>query len=160
MKRMIVGALALGLGACAQTTGNALPVTLGGGGPLYPLLSADIARVMCPPAGWSRDELIAAKAAGFEIADNEKRQAFARAITACLASPDPAQFHDFALSLVAMHAVSSASHVGLAHDLGAGPGVVGLCDYLPVAVLAHRSLPIAPLASIPDAPGAPAPEAR
>ncbi len=88
MKRMIVGVLALGLGACAQQApGGELPVALGGG---WMSLPADTAKIMCPPTGWSRDELSAAKAAGFEIADNEKRQAFAKAITACLASPDPA----------------------------------------------------------------------
>lgn len=43
----------------------------------------------CPPAGWDRARLDALKAAKFEIEDVGERQAFAKAITACLASPDP-----------------------------------------------------------------------
>ncbi len=48
------------------------------------------AAAQCPPPGWDRAELTALRAAGFEIADADRRNAFARAITACLASPDPA----------------------------------------------------------------------
>lgn len=44
----------------------------------------------CPPAGWDRARLDQLKAAQFEISDVGQRQDFAKAITACLASPDPA----------------------------------------------------------------------
>jgi hypothetical protein len=44
----------------------------------------------CLPAGKTRADLDALKAAKFEIADDAERQTFARAITACLGSPDPA----------------------------------------------------------------------
>ncbi|MDP3491672.1 MAG: DUF2785 domain-containing protein [Hyphomonadaceae bacterium] len=87
--RLIAGSLALAFGACAQAPPAELPVALGGGWMLDPPGWLDAAKVACPPAGWDRDALVAAKAAGFEIADNEKRQAFAKAITDCLASPDP-----------------------------------------------------------------------
>lgn len=43
----------------------------------------------CSPPGWSRAQLEDLKAAEFEIADAGAREAFAKAITACLASPDP-----------------------------------------------------------------------
>ncbi len=43
----------------------------------------------CPPAGWSRAQLEDLKAAEFEIADAGAREAFAKVVTACLASPDP-----------------------------------------------------------------------
>lgn len=44
----------------------------------------------CAPAGWDRAKLDALKAAEFEIADADEREAFATRITACLADPDPA----------------------------------------------------------------------
>ena len=44
----------------------------------------------CIPSGKTRADFDALKAAGFEIADEAERQAFARTITACLGSPDPA----------------------------------------------------------------------
>lgn len=44
----------------------------------------------CPPAGWDRAKLEALKAGGFEIADVGEREAFAKGITACLGSADPA----------------------------------------------------------------------
>lgn len=43
----------------------------------------------CSPPGWSRAQLEDLKAAEFEIADAGAREAFAKAVTACLASPDP-----------------------------------------------------------------------
>lgn len=74
MKRLILGIAAVALAACAQA--------------LRPELSAS-SSVACPPAGWDRVRLDEVKAATFEIADDAERQAFAKAITACLASPDP-----------------------------------------------------------------------
>jgi len=43
----------------------------------------------CIPAGWDRTKLDVLKAAEFGIVSDRERQAFAKAITACLASPDP-----------------------------------------------------------------------
>lgn len=43
----------------------------------------------CSPPGWSRAQLEDLKAAEFEIGDDGAREAFAKAVTACLASPDP-----------------------------------------------------------------------
>ncbi len=48
------------------------------------------AQTACPPPGWDQARLAALKAADFEIANRRERAAFAQAITACLASPDPA----------------------------------------------------------------------
>lgn len=53
------------------------------------LASPALARERCPPAGYDRAELQALKAVEFAIADDAARNAFARALTACLASPDP-----------------------------------------------------------------------
>lgn len=44
----------------------------------------------CPPAGYDRPRLETLKAAEWAIADAGERERFARALTACLASPDPA----------------------------------------------------------------------
>jgi hypothetical protein len=44
----------------------------------------------CPPAGYDRAALEALKANDWVIADDAARNPFARALTACLASPDPA----------------------------------------------------------------------
>lgn len=54
------------------------------------LLAAQAAWANCPPAGWSKDKLLALKAAKFEIADVQARERFAEAVVACVASPDPA----------------------------------------------------------------------
>lgn len=89
IRRLIAGSLALAFGACAQGAGQELPDTMSGGWMLYPPMSAEAFTALCPPVGWNRDGLIAAKAAKIEIADDAKRQAFAKSITACLASPDP-----------------------------------------------------------------------
>jgi uncharacterized protein DUF2785 len=43
----------------------------------------------CIPPGMTNEGLSELKAAGFEIKDDAERQAFAKAITACLGSPDP-----------------------------------------------------------------------
>lgn len=43
----------------------------------------------CPPTGWDRPRLEALKSANFEIADAAERERFARALVACVASPDP-----------------------------------------------------------------------
>lgn len=43
----------------------------------------------CPPPGYDRARLEALKAADFEIASPRERRRFARAIVACVASPDP-----------------------------------------------------------------------
>jgi hypothetical protein len=44
----------------------------------------------CPPAGYDRAALDALKANDFAITDDAARNAFARALTACVADPDPA----------------------------------------------------------------------
>jgi hypothetical protein len=51
--------------------------------------AATAAPETCIPAGKTRADLDALKAADFEIVDDAERQAFAKAITACLGSPDP-----------------------------------------------------------------------
>jgi hypothetical protein len=48
-----------------------------------------LARDRCPPAGYGRAQLEALKAAEWQIADERERRAFAQALPACLASPDP-----------------------------------------------------------------------
>lgn len=95
MKRALVGGVGLIVAACAAPPApDAAQYAFGGG---WLLLSPeDVAARQsalntpgCPPLGWSADELAAIKASGFEIADEAKRQAFAKSITACLASPYP-----------------------------------------------------------------------
>src|SRR5262245_6310583 len=44
----------------------------------------------CPPAGYSRAELQALKRADWAMADDVARNALARALVPCVASPDPA----------------------------------------------------------------------
>ena len=44
----------------------------------------------CPPAGWDRAALDALKRDGYALADASRRDALARALTACLSNPDPA----------------------------------------------------------------------
>jgi hypothetical protein len=43
----------------------------------------------CPPAGFDRARLEALKADNWEIANRRERERFARAVAACVASPDP-----------------------------------------------------------------------
>ncbi len=74
MKRLILGGSAVALAACAQA-------------PQPESSSSSI--VACSPSGWDRVRLDGLKAAEFEIAEDAERQAYARAITTCLASPDP-----------------------------------------------------------------------
>ncbi len=47
------------------------------------------AHAICPPAGYDRAQLEALKAAGWSIADDAARNALARSMIACVASPDP-----------------------------------------------------------------------
>jgi hypothetical protein len=47
------------------------------------------AQAACPPAGWTRAELEALRAADFAIADDARRNALALALPDCLAEPDP-----------------------------------------------------------------------
>lgn len=51
--------------------------------------SAHAQSAACPPAGYDRARLEALHAAQFEIADPHERRAFAQAVVACVASPDP-----------------------------------------------------------------------
>ncbi|WP_295993363.1 DUF2785 domain-containing protein [Rugamonas sp.] len=48
-----------------------------------------IATAACPPAGMSRAQLVALSAAGYEVADNARRQALALGLVDCLGDPDP-----------------------------------------------------------------------
>ena len=48
-----------------------------------------VASPTCPPEGWSTDSLRGLKAAGFVVADGERRQRLALALAPCLADPDP-----------------------------------------------------------------------
>lgn len=43
----------------------------------------------CPPAGYDRARLEALRAAGWDIPNRHTRERFARAVSACVASPDP-----------------------------------------------------------------------
>lgn len=94
MKRLSLTLMSPLLLACAQAPSPAPESGVGGGWVLYPVLSATsrpyVEAEGCPPQGWDEAKLEALKADGFEIADASTREAFAKAITACLASPDPA----------------------------------------------------------------------
>lgn len=70
MKRVLIAA-ALALAACASA--NAQPRGQG-----------------CPPAGYDRARLEALKAAEWALPDDGARNALARALVACVGSPDPA----------------------------------------------------------------------
>jgi hypothetical protein len=77
----------------------------------------------CPPAGYDRAALEALKEGDWTIADDGARNAFARALTACLASPDPAlrdgiAFEAFAHMLRARQ-LSTATMLALNADLQA-----------------------------------------
>ena len=89
---LIVAGFALGLSACAQAPAQSNG--FGGGWVLYPPLSGAAAGHVradpCSPSGYDRARLEALKATEFEIADVDARQAFAKAIAACLGDPDPA----------------------------------------------------------------------
>ena len=94
MRRLSLVLLSPLLLACTQAPPPSPESGLAGGWVLYPVLSATsrpyVEAEGCPPTGWDEAKLDALKANGFEIADASARQAFATAITACLASPDPA----------------------------------------------------------------------
>lgn len=51
--------------------------------------TAEAQTATCPLAGYDRARLEALRAAEFEIADTRERERFARALAACVASPDP-----------------------------------------------------------------------
>jgi len=48
-----------------------------------------LATAACPPAGMSRAQLVPLSAAGYEVADNAKRQSLALGLVGCLGDPDP-----------------------------------------------------------------------
>lgn len=87
----MMSGVALALAGCATPPEEMSG--FGGGWVLYPPLSDQPPSLSnnpgCPPAGWDRAKLEALKAAEFEIADAGAREAFAKGITACLASRDP-----------------------------------------------------------------------
>lgn len=91
MKR-VLASLALGLAACVPQ-----------------VTTAAIMTDSCVPDGYDQAKLDALKAAGFEIADEAARQAFAKGIIACLASPDPAMRDGIAFEAL--------SHMGRAKQL-------------------------------------------
>lgn len=93
MKRVFAIAGFALLGGCSTPPMNG-PGAGDGGWMLSPTMSFGAVSAQealgCPPEGWDRAKLDALKAAEFEIADVEERQAFAKGITACLGDPDPA----------------------------------------------------------------------
>lgn len=93
MKRLILTLLSPLLLACAQMPPQQPGLGFADGWVLYPVSSAaavpDVEAEGCPPEGWDKARLEALKAGGFEIAEASVREAFAKAITACLASPNP-----------------------------------------------------------------------
>lgn len=99
---MLVAVLVLGLGACAQQPKSEPPFNGGFNFPSRESLPAKDAaardRILselglpfptCAPVRWDRLKLDALKAADFEIANVNERQAFATGITACLGDFDP-----------------------------------------------------------------------
>ena len=93
MKRLSLTLLSPLLVACAQTPPQQPGLGFADGWVFYPVLSAATFAYVeaegCPPGGWDKPRLEALRADGFEIVDRPAREAFAKAITACLASPDP-----------------------------------------------------------------------
>ena len=81
------------------------------------------AQTACPPSGWDGARLAALKTADFEIANRREREAFAQAITACLASPDPALRDGIAFEAL--------SHMLRARQLGASTQTALINDLLP-----------------------------
>lgn len=81
MKQILSAALALSLAACSPEAEKP---------PVVPAVETPVVvSDPCVRSGYDRKQLDALKAKEFEIADEAERQAFAKAITACLASPDP-----------------------------------------------------------------------
>ncbi|MEQ1708266.1 MAG: DUF2785 domain-containing protein [Terricaulis sp.] len=81
------------------------------------------AQAACPPSGWDGARLAALKTADFEIANRREREAFAQAITACLASPDPALRDGIAFEAL--------SHMLRARQLGVSTQTALINDLLP-----------------------------
>jgi hypothetical protein len=81
------------------------------------------AQTACPPPGWDQARLMALKAADFEIASRREREAFAQAITACLASPNPALRDGIAFEAL--------SHMLRARQLGVSTQTALINDLLP-----------------------------
>lgn len=82
MKQILLLSIVLAFAACSPKADAPLAAT----GATPPALTAVDP---CIPAGYDYGTLETLKAAKFEISDEAARQGFARAITACLASPDP-----------------------------------------------------------------------
>ncbi len=81
------------------------------------------AQAACAPAGFTRAELDALKASQWSIADEAARNAFARALTACLGSPDPSLRDGLAFEglqhLLRNRQLSNETMLALADDLEA-----------------------------------------
>ncbi len=81
------------------------------------------AQAACAPAGFTRAELDALKASQWSIADDAARNAFARALTACLGSPDPSLRDGLAFEglqyLLRNRQLSNETMLALADDLEA-----------------------------------------
>ena len=94
--------------------------------------TAPEARADCPPAGYSRAQLEALKASDWTVADDAARNRLARAMTECLASPDPALRDALAFEALQhwmrAHQLSDAAMLAIDDDLQArltapeGPG--------------------------------------
>lgn len=98
----------------------------------------------CPPAGYDRAGLEALKASNWVIADEAARNAFARAVTACLADPDPAVRDGIAFEglqhMMRARTLSDATMMALQDDLEArmvGPEGAGFARPFAVLVLAE-----------------------
>lgn len=93
MKHAMALLLSATLIACAQAPPAQSGLGFQDGGVLYPPLGEAPAFEQpvagCPPAGWDRARLAVLKAHKFEIADAAMREAFAKEVTACLATRDP-----------------------------------------------------------------------
>ena len=81
------------------------------------------AQSQCPPAGFTRAELEALKAADWALPDDARRNDLARALAACVASPDPALRDGIAFEglqhWLRARQLSDATMLALADDLQA-----------------------------------------
>ena len=127
MKLIVMSGLALVLAACASPAAQG-PILEPFG---FSTATGDRAAGLmfapgCPPAGWDRARLDALKARGFEISDVSVREAFARGITACLGSADPALRDGIAFEALAHmlreKQLGDATKVALVKDLVAKLG--------------------------------------
>jgi hypothetical protein len=94
--------------------------------------TAEAQTASCPPAGYDRARLEALKASEWAVADDAARNALARALTACVASPDPTLRDGIAFEgltyWLRSRALSNETMLWLADDLQArlaapeGPG--------------------------------------